>query len=575
MSEQRESVLQAGASSEEVRRWQQIRLRRVLRIVFLVVIPALIFFSAYGWRNDQVWLIAFCGVSFVLAGIMQFWKKAPYVLQAATLVLMLYLLAVLSVYLGGLNGSGQVFLLAAIFVAAIFLGRRTAAVSVGVAVITMGVAGWLFSTGRLAVPGEMPLTTTNPLAWATYTLLLLLVGVLFVLVPTSMLRHWTETLNQSRDRGRELALDREQAQLEAQRQRDHVEQWKWAATLGYGLTSMRQREDLVWRVVREIAQTFDVHQVTLYLLERSGTVLIPAATAGDRGEALPPDGGDILITMRVTPARAAQIGREQMALLLPGELPSFPESRVEISLPLSVRGEVLGVLDIHSLHSTFSEEELQIFRLVANQVAASLDVLRSLEEAQTRLQETQMLYTHHALASWKMLLESRNVPSFTAGKVPEAQVAVLAQEALTALQPRSAWLDDAGMYLLIVPLVIGGGAVGYLAFTRAAEKGAWDVNDRELMTMAAERLAVALDNTRMLMDARQQLLYNERLGQLGDLIWQAPNPEAIMEQSVRELGRFFEASEVQLYLTAAQGAVRPRRGTQPLTSRPEQGEANG
>ncbi|HOU12605.1 MAG TPA: GAF domain-containing protein [Anaerolineae bacterium] len=438
--------------------------------------------------------------------------------------------------------------------------------------MTMGIAGWLFSTGRWVIPTEIQLVTANPVAWATYTFILLMVSALFVLLPTYMLMHLSEALAQSRAMARELEADREQAQLEAQRKHNHAEQLGWAAALGHTLTSMRQREDVVQRVVREIAQTFDIHQATLYLMGRSGTVLNVAATAGHLGEALLQDEGDIPINARIAPARAAQIGREQMALLLPGELPRFPQSRVEISLPLSVRGEVLGVLDIHSLHPTFSEEELQIFRIVANHVAASLDVLRLLEESKTRVQETQMLYTQHASASWRTLLESRNVQAFIAGKASEAQTTALAQEAMTALQPRSAWLEDAGMHVLIVPLVAHSIPVGYLAFTRAAEKGDWDVDTRDLISMAAERLAAALDNARMLIDARQQLLYNERLGRLGDLIWQAPSPEDIMQQSVRELGRFLEASEVQLYLTP-QGGARRGRGTQPLPSRAEQGEA--
>jgi len=60
---------------------------------------------------------------------------------------------------------------------------------------------------------------------------------------------------------------------------------------------------------------------------------------------------------------------------------------------------------------------------------------------------------------------------------------------------------------------------------------------------------VTLDNTRLLIEARRQALYDEQLGRLDDLIWQTPNPEAIMERSVRELGRFLGAHEVQLYLT--------------------------
>ncbi|HOT90671.1 MAG TPA: GAF domain-containing protein [Anaerolineae bacterium] len=569
MSEQ-QGVLQEEVSFVEVHDWQRTLVHQVLRVVFLAAIPALLFSSYFVWRDGRGGLIPFYVLGFAAVGIMRFWKKAPYVLQVATLLLVLYMFAVLSLMRGGLSSNATLFLLGLIFVSAIFLGRQAAIGSIVVAGLTMATAGWLYSTGQALVPYEMQLITARPVAWATYTFILLMLGVFFVAAQTYMQQYLTEALTRSLVMGRKLTLDREQAQHEAQLRREHAEQLRWVVSLSHTLTSIRQQEDLTRRVVRELARTFDIYQANLYLLERTGAVLNLTATAGALGEALPQAGGDIAFSARVAPARAAQIGREQMALLLPGELPHFPESRVEISLPLSIRGEVIGVLDIHSRRSSFSEEELQIFRIVAGQVAASLDVLRLIEESRARVQEMQMLYTQYALTSWRALLESQKAPSFVAGKVPEAQMTALAQEAMAMQQPRSAWLDEAGMYLLIVPLVANGVTAGYLAFTRTAEKGDWDTETRELIRMAVERLGTAIDNTRMLLEARQQLLYNERLGRLGDLIWQTPDPETIMEQSVRTLGRFLEASEVQLYMTATPGGGRRGRGTQPLILNPEE-----
>ncbi len=569
MSEQR-GVLQTEDTLIKVHDWQQMLIRQVLRVVFLAAIPALLSSSYFVWRDGRGGLIPFYVLGFAAVGIMRFWKKAPYVLQVASLLLVLYMFAVLSLMRGGLSSNAPLFLLGLVFVAAIFLGRQAAISSVLVTGVTMAIAGWLYSTGQALVPYEMQLITAKPVAWATYTFILLMLSVFFVAAQTYMQQYLTEALTESLVLSRKLTQDREEAQREAQLRREHAEQLRWVVSLSHTLTLIRQREDLARRVVQELARTFDIYQANLYLLERTGAILSLTATAGALGEALSQAGGDIAFSARVAPARAAQIGREQMALLLPEELPHFPESRVEVSLPLSVRGEVIGVLDIHSRHPSFSEEELQVFRIVAGQVAASLDVLRLIEESQARTREMQMLYAQYALTSWRTLFESQPAPSFAIGKVPEAQIAALAQEAMAALQSRSTWLDEMGMYLLVVPLVANGVAVGYLAFTRTAEKGDWDAETRELIRIAVERLGTALDNTRMLLDARRQLFYNERLGRLGDLIWQTPDPEAIMEQSARTLGRFLGASEVQLYITTTPGGARRGRGTQPLRPHTEE-----
>jgi GAF domain-containing protein len=556
------SESQKGVYSAEIREWQRQLLNQVLRVVFIIAVPALLIAAYYVWRDGRAWLIPFYVVALLVVGIVRFWKKAPYTLQTGALLAIVYGLAVLSLVRAGLSSNVAVFLLGFSFIATIFLGQRAALVSIAVAVITMGIAGWLFSTGVWGISTDIQLVSDKPAAWISYTFTLLLASTFFVASQLYLFPRLAEALINSQEMAREIAEDRERVVREAKTKQRHAEQLGWAANLGSVLASLRQRDELIWRVVREIAQTFDVYQTNLFLMNRSGDALLLAATAGQLGEDISRLGTatvtDIPVGARNAPGRAVQLGKEQMALLsgsvtLFGELPQFPDSRVEISLPLSVLGEVLGVLDIHSTRVTFSDEELQIFRIIASQVTTALDMLRSLKETQAQMQEIRVLYAQHTLASWRTLLEAAPVQSASGVQVAVSLVEALAQEALAEKQPRSTWLDAEGIYLLIAPLVAHDVALGYLAFTRAAEKGDWDADTRNLIAMAAERLAVTLDNTRLLIEARRQALYDEQLGQLGALIWQTPNPEAIMEKSVRELGRFLGAREVQLYLTPSVG----------------------
>ncbi len=553
MSERQERIYPV-----EVRQWQRQLLNQVLRIVFVITVPLLLIASYYVWRDGHAWLIPFYGVGFLLVVVVRFWKKAPYTLQTGVLLTIVYGLAVLALLRAGLSSNASLFLLGFAFMATIFLERRAALISIAVVVITMGIAGWLFSAGVLTIPDDIQLLSDKPAAWLSYTFTLLLASTFFVASQLFLFPRLAEALAKSQEMAREIAEDREQVVREAETKHHRAEQLGWVANLGNVLASLRQRDDLIWRVVREIAQTFDVYQTNLFLMNRSGDALLLAATAGQLGEDISRLGTaavtDIPVGARIAPGRAAQLGKEQMALLsdstaLSGQLPQFPDSNVEISLPLSVLGEILGVLDIHSTHTAFSDDELHIFRIIASQVTTALDMLRSLEETRAQMQEIRALYAQHTLASWRTLLEAAPVQSIMGTQMVGPKVQALAQETMRKKQPRSTWLDAEGVYLLTVPLVSHDVAVGYLAFTRAAEKGDWDAVTRNLIAMAAERLAVTLDNTRLLIEARRQALYDEQLGRLDDLIWQTPNPEAIMERSVRELGRFLGAHEVQLYLT--------------------------
>lgn len=547
-----------SAYSAEVREWQNELLDRVLRIVFIIAIPALLIASYYVWKDGRGWLIPFYVGSVVLVGIVRFWKSAPYNLKTGLLLVIVYGLVVLSLARAGLSSNANVFLLGFSFVAAIFLGRRATLLSIAVTVITMGIAGWLFSTGVWVIPTEVQLMSAKPSAWLSYTFNLLLVGAFFIASQLYLFPRLTTALARSREMTQALEADREQAVREAAVKQRRAEQLEWVANLGHTLALLRQRDELVWRVVREISNTFDIYQANLFLMNRSGDTLLLAATAGQLGEELARFAGtftEVTVGARNALGQAAQLGKEQMALPMPEQLSQFPDSRVEISLPLSVRGEVLGVLDLHSTRPSFTDEELQIYRIIAGQLTTALDMVRSLEETQTQIQEMRALYMQHTLASWRTLLEATPLRAAAGVQLDASLVTALAQEAMAEQQPRSMWLEAHGVYLLVVPLVAHEVALGYLAFTRVATKGDWDANTRSLIAMAAERLAVTLDNTRLLVEARRQALYDEQLSHLGDLIWQTPRPEVIMEQSVRELGRFLGASEVQLYLTPAGGEL--------------------
>lgn len=550
-----------SAYSAEVREWQGTLLSGVLNILFIVAIPALVVASYYVLQDDRGWLIPFYVAGFVFVGAVRFWEKAPYALKTGTLLAITYALALLSMVRGGLSSNVRIFLVGMSFIATIFLGRRASFVSLIVTVATMAVGGWIFTSGQVMIDPGIQLITDKPAAWLSYSVTLLMVSVFFVASQNYLISRLAEALAQSRELVQVHEADRIQAERDTEQKRQQAEMLAWAARLGTVLASLRQRNDIAGRVVHEIMEAFDVCQVNLFLTDNTGETLTLAATTGEGSESLAQEGWELTVGYRFLPSRAVQIGREQMTLLS-GDDPFYPpSSRIEMSLPLSVRGQVLGVLDIHSALSSFADDTLQLFRIVAGYVTSALDMVQVLEESEVRMQEMRALYAQYTLASWRTLVETGEKLAFATGIVDEQAVTLLAAEVLQSMEPRSQRLDDADAYLLVVPLIARDIALGYLAFTRSAGKGDWTVEDYALIGRAAGRLAITLDNTRLLMEARRQMFYDERLGRLSDLIWQTPNTETIMELSVRELGRFLGASDVQLNLVSARVA---RHGTQPL-----------
>ncbi|PJF27519.1 MAG: hypothetical protein CUN53_03735, partial [Phototrophicales bacterium] len=87
---------------------------------------------------------------------------------------------------------------------------------------------------------------------------------------------------------------------------------------------------------------------------------------------------------------AARGYRYNLVEVEPGALDLPTEKRA--SIPISIRGEVIGSLDAAQPETGFSEGDLNILRAVADRVSLVIENARLFEETQDALQQTSMLY---------------------------------------------------------------------------------------------------------------------------------------------------------------------------------------
>ncbi|MBN2004976.1 MAG: GAF domain-containing protein [Anaerolineae bacterium] len=537
---------------QDVREWQLALLEQILRVLtvtaLLVLAPAIFFVAG----ERSVGFIYFYGAEFVLLLILQFVKRIPYVVKAAGVLILIYGLGIASLLRAGLGSNAQIFLIALPFTAMLLLGNWEGWVCLGVSFLTMVIFSVLFSTGTLSISDNVQVMSHKWEAWFTYTFTLTWAGAFFVMTQGYLRSRLLTDLSQSRAMAQELDVQRAHAERDAMRAQLHAEQMGWLANFGNTLASLRNRDLLTRRIVQDLLQNFALYQVNFYLTDRSGDVLTLVAAAGAQGQEWVNVSMPEVVGGRSLLGQVAQTGKEQARVLEHGQLAALPESRFEVALPLVVRGELLGILDIHSMDVTLSEASLQLFRIVAGYVSGALDTLRLFEESERQTHEMRMLYAQHVVASWRSLLEVESIPTYSLGALPAARARELAEEALRDRQSRVITLENDQGHLLVVPLIARDVTLGYLAFLRASSKGIWDQEALSLIEMAADRLALALDNTRLLVEVRRQAFYQEQLRRVDDVIWRNPSLDVVMEQSVRELGRFLGAGEVELYIAPVQ-----------------------
>ncbi|MGB0386877.1 MAG: GAF domain-containing protein, partial [Ardenticatenaceae bacterium] len=179
----------------------------------------------------------------------------------------------------------------------------------------------------------------------------------------------------------------------------HAHQMDSANQVGQHLTRMLNEETLVREVVRLIAKRFEFYQVSIYLRDRDYSSRLNLHAASGplgrkrhhthslwKGQGLP---GHVL------KERQALVANEVIDDIRFQRHPLLPNTAAQAAIPLTLAGELLGVLDIHSTRAgTFQPDLMAALSTIADQIVIALQNARlfaAQQETVHRLQEVDRL----------------------------------------------------------------------------------------------------------------------------------------------------------------------------------------
>jgi len=155
------------------------------------------------------------------------------------------------------------------------------------------------------------------------------------------------------------------------------------AEVGRKLTSILDLNDLLTQVVELIQSRLGYYHAQVFLVERgSDRAYFRASSGGHQlNEKWQCEGRSTGIGQEGIIGWVAQHGKPLLVndvSLEPRYIPDdphlLPETRAELAVPLTVEGEVLGVLDVQSSHTgAFGQDDLFVLRTLADQVAVAVN----------------------------------------------------------------------------------------------------------------------------------------------------------------------------------------------------------
>jgi GAF domain-containing protein/HAMP domain-containing protein len=313
-----------------------------------------------------------------------------------------------------------------------------------------------------------------------------------------------------------------------------------AAEVASEAAAIRHLEELLDHTVDLISERFDFYHSGLFLIDDAGKFAVLRAASSDGGKNMLARRHKLEVGKQGIVGFVAASGKPRIALDVGEDAvyfdnPDLPLTRSELGLPLIVRQQVIGILDVQSTKAeAFNEEDISILQLLADQIALAIDNARLLTKSQQSLHELENMYKQQVGESWDNRLQGRPIAySYDRFEVKPVNSPVGESEEL---------------HLLRLDIKLRGQKIGTLYLRREKEQGDWSPSEVQMAEECISHLALAMENARLVEDIRQ-LAQNEKIvGQISANASESLNLDTVMKRAVKDIGQVLGATKVQIRL---------------------------
>ncbi|MEW6649780.1 MAG: GAF domain-containing protein, partial [Chloroflexota bacterium] len=368
---------------------------------------------------------------------------------------------------------------------------------------------------------------------------------------TSQLKNLINTLeDRVQERTRELAQQNE-ALLFRTRQLQTV------SDVARGIVSTQQLDTLLHQLTVLISDRFGFYHVGVFLLdEKKDYALLRAANSEGGRRMLARQHrlqvGQIGIVGYVTGKGEARIATDVGQDAVFFNNPDLPETRSEMALPLKANDAVIGALDVQStIPNAFSQEDIELFGILADQIAIAILNNRLYSETLQALEESHRVHRMYMRDEWGKTGSDRQVLGYRATPYGLTTLEISEQSAVeSALHAgkasiRAAQPDQPAS--LAIPIRLRGVTIGAIHIQDARIRDRmWSDEEVNSIQAVADQVGLALENARLLEKTILRAERERRVLEITGKIRSTNDPQVMINIAIQELKRTLNASEAQI-----------------------------
>jgi GAF domain-containing protein len=424
------------------------------------------------------------------------------------------------------------------------------------ATLTIIAFGWVYSAGQLPVSPDPRALATDMTWWLNVVMVYVLLATMMVISQNYLVPRLVAALSRSRRLTQELQSERAGLEERVQERTSDLArrntQLEAAAQVAREAAAIHDLGALLGETVRLISDRFGFYHAGIFLLDASGEWAVLQAASSEGGQRMLSRGhrlkvGEVGIVGYVTgwgePRVALDVGTDAVFF----NNPDLPETRSEMALPLRVRGEITGALDVQSTQqAAFNEESIAVLQILADQLALAISNARLFQQAQGALEAERRAYGELSRQAWIGLLQAQ--PDLGERYDPQGilpadgqwrkEMELAAHKEETVVAGEYTRRQNGLTVALATPIKVRDLVIGVLDAHKSVNAGeaSWTAEEITLIETLADQLGVALENARLYRDTQRRAIRERLTGQVTTRMRETLDVDAVLQTAVREIG---------------------------------------
>jgi GAF domain-containing protein len=324
-------------------------------------------------------------------------------------------------------------------------------------------------------------------------------------------------------------------------------------------------EITIQKAINALKDQFDLYFVGAFEKDERGEFAVLKAGTGQEGNNLVSrnfrlklsDMGIVSHSFNKAEFQLSPNTREDLNFL---QNPLLPSTLSELVIPMVYDEKVIGVIDLQSSKvNAFSPEEIKILHTLTDQIALiyqKANISQQLKKVQGEFETTYKQFTQRAWRTHLRQAKRKFSYRFRANN--------LEREAPQSKELLKAMADDKPVVvhnetlaggptqstILAVPIRLRGEVIGAMDLKIGAGQIPSDLEP--LIETICNRLAVALENARLIEEIQTKADREHRVSEISNQIRSSPNVEKVLRTAAAQIGQTLGASEVLIHLHSDQ-----------------------